>query len=137
MLYVFVDCRRGIQSCRQSITRTIRTNYHIYTLLPPDDGLPETCRCVVTQQIEDKQCIKLVSLHASISYLNTLSRPIPLKNTQGKIDTIHPAFSSRNHQVEFRVWEDFTLYKEDYYFGSYQYNVRIISVFLPLLKNSS
>jgi hypothetical protein len=36
VLYVLMDCR----PTDSPLTRTTRTNYHIYTLLPPDDGLP-------------------------------------------------------------------------------------------------
>jgi hypothetical protein len=35
-MYVLVDCR---QSADSRLRGTTRTNCHIYTLLPPDDGL--------------------------------------------------------------------------------------------------
>jgi hypothetical protein len=35
VLYVLVDCQL---SADRQLSRTTRTNCHIYTLLPPDDG---------------------------------------------------------------------------------------------------
>jgi hypothetical protein len=38
VLYVLVDCRRATLAISR-LTRTARTNCHIYALLPPDDWL--------------------------------------------------------------------------------------------------
>jgi hypothetical protein len=43
VLYVLVDCQLAIPTSTKpadsQLKRTTRTNSHIYTLLPPDDGL--------------------------------------------------------------------------------------------------
>jgi hypothetical protein len=70
---VLVDCRRAWRP-GSLLSRTTPANCRIYNITSWRwaTSKPETCRGMVTEWTEDKQCISLVSLHAHCTWYSVV-----------------------------------------------------------------